>query len=748
MEKIHDFTDVRQLWGDVATKIDNNFAELAGKTGMLADLGKVASDEEAFSQAAVLAENTGVCLICWHTDIESGYILQSAITPSVVMQLRLATDANGTSYMRKVQNGEAGGWTEWPAGGVDEPSVEADADTVTLKNGADALYELAGASEEKAGIVTADDYSRMLNKQVVNMGDVPDEEGLIEKIKILCDLNTPRIVVYERGKGDGATFYQGWLMLYNNVNGLKKHVVCFEASGNDDTYKNFCVYNFNHKDRDDWGYVNKFELGDGAVAQEALETANSAQHTAETAKSDAETAKSTAETAKQTAEGAKASAEGLTGDVTAMGLAQSVLTDYAGTGEPVAAGAGAVSVLTSTLKSGELVPWHGWFTLVACYTTTDGGAQIGVSGRHGDGAEQVIVPMTTIAAGERAVARVTADPGTRTVALEGGDAVELRKLTAAQGFTLHWAVLYESDEYGNPRRRGGSLRQYIETFPCVDSSVKFSSDDLLKDHIRYNENTGLFEMNGVQDLTWDDVLLIVSETPTKGISSNAALNLTEIQGRTNVLACKGSSGQAFNNFNAVNAEVIARENMIGYPGAGYLFVSSMVKIILGMFNMHYNGTGNENSFCTGLENVKIFDPRFATAFNFKSSNISYDCLKYFIDTKTQNESAYTACTITVTEAVYNKLTGGTIENWGALATLASGKNITLLAKGDSGYPYLTEPFYRSYIGLYNKINSAANGSTIYIHTQDKQKITSSQQDDWGTLVTLAAEKNITFAQAE
>lgn len=92
--------------------------------------------------------------------------------------------------------------------------------------------------------------------------------------------------------------------------------------------------------------------------------------------------------------------------------------------------------------------------------------------------------------------------------------------------------------------------------------------------------------------------------------------------------------------------------------------------------------------------------------------------------------------------------GSVVENWGSFATLASGKNITLLAKGDSGYPYLTEPFYRSYIGLYNKINSATNGSTIYIHTQDKRKITSSQQDNWGTLVTLAAEKNITFAQAE
>lgn len=803
MEKIHDFTDVRRLWGDVATKIDNNFAELAGKTGALADLGRVASDDEAFAQAAVLAGNTGVCLISWHTDIESGYILQSAITPSVVMQLRLATDANGTSYMRKVQDGEAGKWTEWPTGGVDEPSVEADADTVTLKNGDTHLFEIGGATEEQAGIVTADDYSRMLNKQVVNMGDVPNEEGLIEKIKILCDLNTPRIVVYERGKGDGATYYQGWLMLFNNVNGLKKHVVCFEASGNDTSYKNLCVYNFNHKGTDAWEYVNKFELGDGAVAQEALEAAGAAQTTAEgaqrtaetanttagaaktaadgavkdaqaaqtaassasqtantasqtantakqtadtakstadTAKQTADTAKSTADTAKQTAEGAKASAEGLTWDVTAMGLSQSFLADYAGTGEPVAAGAEAVSVLTSTLKKDELVPWHGWFTLVACYTTEDANAQICAVGKHGESAEQVIVPLTKVSAGERVVAKLTADPGTRTVTLEGGDAVEVRKLTTTGALTLHWAILYESDPYGNPRRRGGSEREMIEGVLNSYVNTGIHTGGISK--ARYNERTGWFEVNGLTDMTFDDCLAVLGDFAPK-VKIEALNNDFTSSARTNN-ALQGIYDSRIN-FNFVNGcgEVIClgpqlRDNLFGFL---YNNSNNGVIAILSYIRFQSNFTqGTSEINAVNLETVDFRD--LHTNLSVKNlASLSYETFRFMIEFATNSA----AITVTVHADVYGKMTGGTVDDWGSLGTLAEGKGVKLISYGESGYPFLTRVLWHGYKRLENKINAAKSGDVIYIHPDDRRKITEAQRDDWAALVTAGAEKQISFA---
>ena len=789
MEKIHDFTDVRRLWGDVATKIDANFAELAGKTGALADLGRVASDDEAFAQAAVLAGNTGVCLISWHTDIESGYILQSAITPNVVMQLRLATDANGTSYMRKVQDGEAGKWTEWPTGGLDEPSVDADDEKVTLKNGGKALFELGGATEEQAGIVTADDYSRMLNKQVVEMGDVADEEALIEKIKILCDLNTPRIVVYERGKGDGATFYQGWLMLFNNVNGLKKHVVCFEASGNDTSYKNLCVYNFNHKDTDAWEYVNKFELGDGAVAQEALEAAGAAQtaaegaqrtaetanstagaaktaadgavkdaasakstaeaaqaaastasQTASTAKSTADTAKSTADTAKQTAEGAKASAEGLTGDVTAMGLSQSFLADYAGTGEPVAAGAAAVSVLTSTLKKDELVPWHGWFTLVACYSTDDAGAQLGVSGKHGESAEQVIVPLTKVSAGERVVAKLTADPGTRTVTLEGGDTVEVRKLTTTGALTLHWAVLYESDPDGNPRRRGGSEREMIEGM--LNSYVNSGIHTGGISNARYNERTGWFEVNGLTDMTFDDCLAVLGDFAPK-VRIDAMNNDFTSSARTNN-ALQGIYNSGVN-FNFVNGggEVICLGPQLRNNLSGFLYDNTNNGVIAILSYIRFLSNFTQSSTEIKAVNLETVDFRdLHTNLSLKNlASLSYETFRFMIEFATNSA----AITVTVHADVYAKMTGGTVDDWGSLGTLAEGKGVKLVSYGESGYPFLTRVLWHSYKRLENKINAAKSGDVIYIHPDDRRKITAAQKDDWGALVTAGAEKQISFA---
>ena len=672
-------------------------------------------------------------------------------------------------------------------------------------------------TEEQDGIVTADMYSRMLSNQVVNMGDVPDEEGLIEKIKILCDLNTPRIVVYERGKGDGATFYQGWLMLYNNVNGLKKHVVCFEASGNDDTYKNFCVYNFNHKDRDDWGYVNKFELGDGAVAQAALEAANSAKQTADTAnstavaaktaadgaaadaataKSDAATAKSTAETASQTAatakstadtakstadtanstaEEAKASAEGLAGEVTELGqqlgkvaadatdasdglhqfMSQGILTQ-APFPKSTAAASGSFAAVggDAALKDGEIIPWVGWLTLVLCYTTTDSAAKVKLTGYAGQtlGKCELIGETAVAASEEPRVVRITGEHDYNPRRIGASDAcmdgssyyvnVEVKNPNA--GFTLLWAVVYESDPYGNPRRRGGSERERLCACQGVQIQNTFENDANTRTPVVYNERTGWFEMNGLTDISWKDMRAIaeIGACPDT-ISAQTKNTSTYYNGiRTNQFTRGFSSQSVLNNSHFTDIEVLHLNNTIALPQSGWMSLDCEVIAIIGYFNLGYAipfDQGNAFSVQTTLESVKLRSLKQSFTLNIKM--LSWDSINYLIT----NAANTKAITITVHADVYAKLTGGTVDNWGSLDALASEKGVKLVSFGESGYPFLTRVLWHGYKRLENKINEATSGDTIYIHPNDRRKISAAQKDDWAALVTAGAEKQISFA---
>ena len=479
------------------------------------------------------------------------------------------------------------------------------------------------------------------------------------------------------------------------------------------------------------------------TANTASQTANTASQTANTAKQTADTAKSTADTAKQTAEGAKASAEGLTGDVTAMGLSQSFLSDYAGTGEPVAAGAAAVSVLTSTLKKDELVPWHGWFTLVACYTTEDANAQIGAVGKHGESAEQVIVPLTKVSAGERVVARLTADPGTRTVALEGGDTVEVRKLTTTGALTLHWAILYESDPYGNPRRRGGSERERLCTCQGVQIQNTFDNDANVKTPVVYNERTGWFEMNGLTDLSWKDMRAIANNGSSDTVSALVKNTSVYYKGmRTNLFTRGFSSQQSLNNSSFGDMEVLHLNNSIALPQSGWMSSDCSVIAIIGYFNLYYTDNFNQvNAFGvqTSLESVKLRSLKQSFTLNIKM--LSWDSINYLIT----NAANTDAITITVHADVYEKMTGGTVDDWGSLGTLAEGKGVKLISYGESGYPFLTRVLWHGYKRLENKINAAKSGDVIYIHPDDRRKITEAQRDDWAALVTAGAEKQISFA---
>ena len=507
-------------------------------------------------------------------------------------------------------------------------------------------------------------------------------------------------------------------------------------------------------------------------AATAKSTAEAAKSTAETASQTAATAKSTADTAKQTAEEAKASAEGLTGEVTGLGQRlDEVSADATGATDGLhqfmtlgilteapfprataeASGSFAAVGGDAPLKDGEIIPWTGWLTLVLCYQTTDSAAKVKLTGYAGQtlGKCELIGETAVAATEEPRVVRITGEHDYNPRRIGSPDAcmagssyhvnVEVKSQNA--GFTMLWAVVYESDEYGNPRRRGGSLRQYIETMQTKLAGINIET-------AKYNEKTGFHEANGLTDLSFNDMLKsanagIVSLTNSSLYSTNSVrTNLVSAPYHTN-----SANSQFFQSFQCYGNNSMEVFVMYGYGSSNinlnirdYGFSGNKLRAILATIRIYgkYPITNTPN-----LESAYIIsdsDIKLASTEVF-----SYDSLNYSI---TRSINSGKAITITVSPAIYTKLTGSTVENWGDLKTKAEGKGVQLVSKGDANYPFLTEVIWHSYAALDRKIDAAASGDYIYIHTQDKKKIDSKQQDNWGTLVTLAAEKNITFAQAE
>ena len=697
-------------------------------------------------------------------------------------------------------------------------------------------------TEEQDGIVTADMYSRMLNNQVVNMGDVPNEEGLIEKIKILCDLNTPRIVVYERGKGDGATFYQGWLMLFNNVNGLKKHVVCFEASGNDTSYKNFCVYNFNHKGTDAWEYVNKFELGgDSSELESRVETLENDVEDAATLISNAQITADNSTPAgfdaiiengalvhqstidpdrivfiksmgkfgaqkglqyyfswtytsndnihKKTAAyniAGKTYLNATTNDLYVLtdknaleklakaSEVESSVSNINDSIEEINSNVipalnsqiyetiGVNSCTTKTLinetksgtsanfslgaiKTGEIIPQNGWMTIVACVTTSANEPGMSVQADYGEEGYDYLIDQDRLNAGTRAITRITKEHTMMPSALDGGENVEI-KLSAqsSSNFTLHWAILYESDPYGNPRRRGGSERERMCACYGVQIQDTFDNNVNIKTPVVYNERTGWFEMNGLTDISWKDMRAIANSGSSDTVSAQVKNTSVYYEGvRTNSFTHGFSSQSSLNNSSFNDMEVLHLNNSIALPQSGWMSSDCSLIAIIGYFILGYANAPFDQYDAFGvqttLESVKLRSLKQSFTLNIKM--LSWDSINYLIT----NAANTDAITITVHADVYGKMTGGTVDDWGSLGTLAEEKGVKLVAYGESGYPFLTRVLWHGYKRLENKINAAKSGDVIYIHPDDRRKITAAQRDDWAALVTAGAEKQISFA---
>ena len=515
-------------------------------------------------------------------------------------------------------------------------------------------------------------------------------------------------------------------------------------------------------------------------AATAKSTAEAAKSTAETASQTAATAKSTADTAKQTAEEAKASAEGLTGEVTGLGQQlDEVAADATGATDGLhqfmtlgilteapfprataeASGSFAAVGGDAPLKDGEIIPWTGWLTLVLCYQTTDSAAKVKLTGYAGPTLGKCeLIPETAVAATEEPrVVRITGEHDYNPRRIGSPDAcmagssyhvnVEVKSQNA--GFTMLWAVVYESDEYGNPRRRGGSLREQIEG--TLQSCPALALGTSTTTATVYNEKTGWFEVNGLVDMTFDDCLLVLKDFPAK-TAINSLNNDFISHARTNN-ALQGIYNSDINfNFYNDGGETLALGPQLRSSMSGFLYNNNNnnnnnILAILSYIRLQSASISAGSSLnCENLESLAIMNISGSYSFA-RNPSLSWDSWKYLIDNAAEGISEE-GITVTVHADVYAKMSGGTVDDWGSLGTLASEKGVKLVSFGESGYPFLTRVLWHGYKRLKNKINAATNGDTIYIHPDDRRKISAAQKDNWGTLVTLAAEKNIIFAQAE
>ena len=407
----------------------------------------------------------------------------------------------------------------------------------------------------------------------------------------------------------------------------------------------------------------------------------------------------------------------------------------------------------AALKDGEIIPWTGWLTLVLCYQTSDTAAKVKLTGYAGQtlGKCELIGETAVAATEEPKVVRITGEHdynprrnGSPDACMAGSDYyvnVEVKSPNA--GFTMLWAVVYESDEYGNPRRRGGSERERLCACQGVQIQNTFENDNNVRTPVVYNERTGWFEMNGLTNISLKDMRAIANCGGVDNISAQVKNTSVFYQGlRTNPFSQGFSSQNALNNSSFSDIEVLHLNNSIALPQSGWMSSDCEVIAIIGYFNLGYAQQFDQRDAFgvqTTLESVKLRSLKQSFTLNIKM--LSWDSLNYLIT----NAANTAAITITVHADVYAKMTGGTVDNWGSLGTLAEEKGVKLVAYGEAGYPFLTRVLWHGYKRLENKINAAKSGDTIYIHPDDRRKITAAQKDDWAALVTAGAEKQISFA---
>lgn len=198
----------------------------------------------------------------------------------------------------------------------------------------------------------------------------------------------------------------------------------------------------------------------------------------------------------------------------------------------------------------------------------------------------------------------------------------------------------------------------------------------------YNQNTGFYELNGLTDITEEQMRTIYIQTnPTKRVtdlcsvfaSSSIRTNLPFLnRGGFKPIDCYA----AF--INCSNLEVVAlgvEDGVIFYPTRiPYMFHNCIkLRTVIGVLDCGNTNQANDKAFanCRAFENIKLNKLKYSISFG-NSPLLSLESLQYLIT----NAANTSPITVTVHADVYAKIQDEGQVDWHALIETAAAKQIT------------------------------------------------------------------------
>lgn len=201
----------------------------------------------------------------------------------------------------------------------------------------------------------------------------------------------------------------------------------------------------------------------------------------------------------------------------------------------------------------------------------------------------------------------------------------------------------------------------------------------------YNQNTGFYELNGLTDITEEEMKVIYVQTNHITRQTNFMASLAKTNSIRTNYPLKVIGGYRQIDIHAMFAECVSLEvaalginvNTIIYPSdTSYLFKNcKKLKEVIGIIRMDYTSSSSkyEQMFyqCFALVSVSLRGVKYDISFS-NSPLISLESLQYLIT----NAANTSPITVTVHADVYTKIQDETQTEWHALIASAQEKNIT------------------------------------------------------------------------